>query len=89
MATIIEELTLPFISSYVPIQDKPKKLIRSDKQIICLSFEAFKFLEAKVKTEIPSINMAALRAKTRLAMEGSMPKSMTNESDLKNNSENK
>lgn len=55
------------------------------KQIIRLSLEGSKFLEARVKTEMPNINIAARRASTRLANDGSKPKSVIKVSDMKNN----
>lgn len=89
MAIIIEELTCPFINSYVPMQDNPNKVIPIDRQIICLAFEEDKFLEANIKTAIPSINIAVLRARTRLVIDGSSPNPLTNESDMKNSCENR
>lgn len=86
---MIEEFTLPLINSNVPIQAKPNKVTPVDRQITCLAFEEGKFLEANIKTAIPNINIEALRAKTIEVIDGSKPKSLTKESDKKNNCENK
>lgn len=77
------------MNSYVPIHDKPNKTIAIARQIICLSLEGRRFLEAKAKNEIPNINIAARRANTRLARDGSKPMSVIKVSDMKNNSTNK
>jgi len=89
MDIIIEEFTLPFINSYVPIQESPNKVTPIGKQIICLALEAGKFLETNIIIAIPNINMATLRAKTKLAVFDSNPMSVKNEFDMKNNKQNK
>jgi hypothetical protein len=89
MAVSIVVLTVPLISSKLPMQAKPIIVIPVARLMLCLAFEGCRFMDPSINTEIPSINMDVLRQRIDTVSEGYNPSPVTKASEFINSWKNK
>lgn len=85
----MDELTVPFVNSTIPVNERPNKVIPVETQTNNLALYSKRFLDKNINTAIPNMNIDVLRARTNVAIVGSSPKSFMKESEKESNCANK